>query len=401
MTSNLLWRPAGAVLALLAVLGPAHAQIAVAPVPNGIPGSGIRMGAVPGAAGALGTVPTVGGYALSTTPAGNPYLSTGSLAASPYGGYSLLTAPYTGGYIPPYSLPYYDYGRLDPYSGYLQGLASVTSATGQYYKDIQTARMTRYAANMAALDYARARIRFEREYESGRRRAWRDELAAEKVTALETARRDAPTSMITSGRALNELLKSVKAAGSLDRGAPVPLDDDVLRRINLLGKAPGNAGMLRNGGKLTWPSGLMEDAFSKDRDLINRNLEAAVKSIKDGAPADDRELVAARKELNSAFDNLQKNLNDSTATLPIGQYLEAKRYLAQLKDAITALRDPQAKNFLDNTWSAKGRTVAELVDYMRDKGLEFNAATPGDEAAYASLYDSLRRFERSMTSGQP
>ncbi|MBY0231987.1 MAG: hypothetical protein K2W96_22110, partial [Gemmataceae bacterium] len=68
----------------------------------------------------------------------------------------------------------------------------------------------------------------------------------------------------------------------------------------------------------------------------------------------------------------------------------------QLKEAITALRDPNVKKHLDNTWNAKGDTVQKLVDHMRKEGLSFNAAAPGDEAAYASLYYALRAFEAGL-----
>lgn len=398
--SNLNWRATLTVIALLAAVASARAQIAVAP--GAMPGAGIRPVLPPGAVGA-GGVGAVPDYALSTVGGGNPYYSTGSLSVSPYGGYSLSTGgPFNGGFIPPYSLPYYNWGmRMDPYSGYLQGLASVTSATGQYYKDIQQARITRYQANMAALDFARARLRFERDYEAGRWRAYREDLASEKRTALQAAR-DASTQGILSGTALNELLKSAKSAGSLSRGVNIPLDEDVLRRINLSDKATsGNAGMLKDGGKLSWPSGLTEKEFTAERDRLSRNLEAAVKTIKDGKSPDE----ATLKDLRADFDELSRKLNDNASSdepLPVSQYLDAKRYLGQLRNALTALRDPKAKNYLDNTWNAKGRTVAELIDYMRREGLTFNAATPGDEAAYSSLYDSLRRFERSLTSaGQP
>jgi hypothetical protein len=291
-----------------------------------------------------------------------------------------------------------------PYSGYLQGLASVTAATGQYYRDIQSARITRYQANMAGLDFARARLKFERDYEAGKWRAYREDLASEKRTALDNARRGASDGKVWSGDALNELLKSAKSAGSLSRGVNIPLDDDVLRRINLSDKtSSGNAGMLRDGGKLNWPSGLDEKEFSDERERLSRNLEAAVKSIKAGK--DLKDLKSTLKDLKDDFDALERKLNENASSdqaLPVQQYLDGKRYLAQLRNALTALRDPKAKKYLDNTWNAKGHTVAELIDYMRKEGLTFNAATPGDEAAYSSLYDAMRRFERSlMAADQP
>ncbi|MBY0232797.1 MAG: adenylosuccinate synthetase, partial [Gemmataceae bacterium] len=147
-------------LALAAVLTlPVQAQIAVAPGGVGGVAAFGGVGLRPGGA-------AIGGFGLSTVGgAGNPFFGTGSLSTSPFAGpYGLSTVPYTGNYIPPYAQPYYDLStlsRLDPYSGYLQGLAAVTSATGQYHKAIQEAKITREQSRQMAYDTMRKRVQFE------------------------------------------------------------------------------------------------------------------------------------------------------------------------------------------------------------------------------------------------
>ena len=64
--------------------------------------------------------------------------------------------------------------------------------------------------------------------------------------------------------------------------------------------------------------------------------------------------------------------------------------------AIEALSDANASKYLNNTWSAKGKNVAELVNFMKREGLWFAAATPGDEAAYNAMYLALRAFEAGV-----
>ena len=75
------------------------------------------------------------------------------------------------------------------------------------------------------------------------------------------------------------------------------------------------------------------------------------------------------------------------------------RFLRQVNSAITALSDPAVVKYYNNTWAAKGRNVAELVDYMTQQGLTFAEATEGDEGAYQSLYEALRTFEAGMQEG--
>jgi hypothetical protein len=58
----------------------------------------------------------------------------------------------------------------------------------------------------------------------------------------------------------------------------------------------------------------------------------------------------------------------------------ARQYLDQLGSAVTALHDPNAANYFNQTWTAKGRNVAELVENMRKNGLDFAPAAPAPAA---------------------
>jgi hypothetical protein len=292
------------------------------------------------------------------------------------------------GWFPPYN--------LDPNAQYLQGIASLTVATGQYWKDIQTARITREQARQMSIDTARKRIQFEAWYESLKPRT-QDLVDSAVRTELEEARKDPPMSRVWSGAALNSLLNSIRKMGRLSRGPNVNLEEDTLRHINLASPAmPGSVGMLRDGGKITWPLGLKEKQFDDLRDRLARNLEQAVESAKGRGDVESRLL----KDITVDFTALRDKVNDSQDDLPITQYLEARRFMSQLGDAVRALRDPKIKNYFNNTWNAKGRTVAELVDNMSREGLVFAPAAPGDEAAYSALYYALRNFEAGLALAQ-
>src|SRR5262249_15522461 len=104
------------------------------------------------------------------------------------------------------------------------------------------------------------------------------------------------------------------------------------------------------------------------------------------------------RSIRQDYKSIADKLSDSADDLDAGQYIAAKRYLNQLKASIDALSSPKAKNYFGN-WTAKGKTVAELVANMKKEGLTFAPAAPGEEAAYNALYLALRNFDSSLASG--
>jgi hypothetical protein len=77
-------------------------------------------------------------------------------------------------------------------------------------------------------------------------------------------------------------------------------------------------------------------------------------------------------------------------------WIDAKGFLSQFNDALKALQQPEAGQFLKGTFAAKGKTVAELVKYMKDNGLKFAPAAqavPGCRQAYLTLFQYLRDYD--------
>jgi len=337
-------------------------------------------------------------YALSTIAGNSPYQqSTGSLGNSPY---SLSTTGSTG--APPY-VPPYSYGGYGAYGGYqdplgsaLQGTAALTSAAGQFQKNLQEARISRETSRQMSLDTTRRRIELERWYESTRPTAQqlRDREAAQ---ALESARKDAPEADVNSGRALNVLLNSIQKNGQLNLGPNVPLDEDTLKNVNIAGaSAVGNVGMLKDVTKISWPEALQDSAYDDARKRVNQNLALAVTTLKDGDPVPDNAL----RDLRAGYKTMSDKLNDDTNELSAAQYIEARRFLNQLNQAIRALGDKNVVKYFNKQWTPKGENVAELVAHMSKEGLNFAAATPGDQAAYKALYLAMRQFEAGLATAQ-
>jgi len=352
------------------------------------------FGGSPFVGGGLPTGPALSPYSISTLAAGSPLTGYPSLGASPYGAYggaggdySLSTVPGASSAMPYGGYPPYTY--IPPGAATLFGLSSLLNAEGQYQNQIQQARLLREQSYQATMETAKKRVEFERWYEEFGKPTALKMAAKEKATDLEWARTDASNVDIWSGKTLNVLLRSIQSLGALKFGPNLPLDEDSLKAINLSAGFRGNVGMLRNDGNLTWPLSLQEAQFTELRDRLTKNIRHAVSDLKGKEPVPS----ATLKDITNDFKALNDKLSDSADDLSTGQYIEAKRYLNQLSLAVRALSDPKAVNYFNNTWTAKGKNVAELVANLTRDGLVFAPAAPGDEPAYNALYQALRAFE--------
>jgi hypothetical protein len=371
-----------------------------------------QMIAMPGNLNAAASVNALAGvgvnpYALSTMaglnanavlglPMVNPYLnSTAGLGANRY---SMSTSPYgmSGGYGYPYMLNLGRFGgALYGYGYALQGNASLTRANAQYWKDIQTAALQREGVRQETLNTARRRIEFEQWYDSVRPTAV-SMRTRQMATDLDSARRAATDTDILSGRALNTLLGSIQKSGKISSGPNLPLDEDIAGKINVTGGTNGNVGLLKDGGKLTWPEGFHDARFDEPRKRLTRNIALAVQTLKDGDAVRPDLITDIRGDAKTIAQTLDDTAND----LSPPQYIEARRFLRRLDAGITALADPRVVNYFNNNWRARGKNVAELVTHMTNNGLLFAPASPGDEAAYRAVFQALRAYESGVQFAQ-
>ncbi len=402
MTSSGRFAPA-ALAVLVALVGQSEAQPPSGITPRYSPPGGVSPSYNTSVVGTpSGSVPP---YAIGY----NPY------SAGPgYGAPAPTIAPST--FVPPaptgygisssaYGAPVYGYagygaGGYGPGSrvaGALYGQAAVISSTGDYYKSIQDARLGREQARQAAVTTRRMILQEEMDYERMRPTAatLRDR---EIKTDLNWARRGAYDNTIWSGQTLNVLLQSCLRASSFTRGPTVPLDESVLKHINLKDKSQrGNIALLNEGnGKLRWPTGLQEEVFDEPRDRLTANLEKAAKQLgESGDPPNIKTMRALRADLKTMTEKLDSGVEG----LSPSDYVRSKSYLNKVRGAVTALSDPTVMASMDRSWARSVRTVGELVDHMRAKGLEFaSAGAQTENAAYSSLYHSLRQYEIGLST---
>jgi hypothetical protein len=320
-----------------------------------------------------------------------------------------LSSPYLGspgiGSMSSNSTPFYPLGGLgyynpyiglsNPYAGVLTGAANVTAANGQYLIQTQQARVTQQQANQASLD-TRRRIVDQLRYERSITPTPEDLRLQDIETSLSRARHSPPLTEVLNGDALNSLfniLNRQQQAGN--RGPRVDLNEDMLLRINLTPQGTaGNAGLLQKDGKdLRWPLALQRPEFRDARKVITDAIPDAIQQIKFTGEAKLPVLESIKSALTS-----MKELVSNSKEMTWQESLDSLRYLNSLNDAYKALQSPDAKNFFNDRWQAKGKTVAELIDNMSKSGLRFAPAAPGEDsaAAYRALLDRLTAYDDGM-----
>jgi hypothetical protein len=295
------------------------------------------------------------------------------------------------GFSPWAVVPYY--GSWNPYAGVLSGYADLISASGQYWNDIQRARILREQSRREAMRTNQMRLQQEIEYERMRPTAL-SMRARQQHTDIEWARRFAPNTEIWSGRTLNVLLRSAIDSGRVDSGPNIPLDSDTLKGINLRERgSAGNVGLLKNGPKLQWPMALQEPWFDAARASFAKNLDEALRQL----PSSEGLQRKTFRALEADLKKLNRILEENVSNLSTSDWIRGRRYLNELRDVVRGLSDPRVRVSFDRSWVNKVDSVGGLVRYMKDKGLEFApAAAPGHYPRYTSLYYSLRSFEMAV-----
>jgi hypothetical protein len=312
------------------------------------------------------------------------------------------TRPYeysggVGGTYPTYPAYNYDFYGL-------QGAAQVIESQGKYMMDAEWARVIREQANQANLKTQKEKFDLQRYIEDNTPK-WSDYQKKILAKRLERIREAATPGEIFSGSALNLLMNElgVKQFKKVEMGVIPPLSKEVLSHLNVT--APGNngnMGLLREmalslakseKGKepaLVWPIALRQILTDEDMKKVQGNTWQLLKVV--AAGENGLNLYA---DLDLAVEKMREGLKAQVLMVPTDQYLEAKRFLNELRDAIRILQNPTAvKQYLDyQSFAAKDRTVTEVIDHIIRNGLAFAPATQGDEFAYQAMYSSLASYD--------
>jgi len=279
-------------------------------------------------------------------------------------------------------------GYGDPYGGYLNGVANVIGATGQYVNSIEQAKMTQERAYQARVD-TRRKVIEQLMWEQANKPSYTDVQKKIAKLKLERSQNASPHS-IQSGDALNILLDDLRKSPNKKANLPaIPLEEDVLNQVNIAG-GKGNLGLLRK-TPLNWPMALRDDETKKLRQELDALALLANEDVANGKEVNQGTL----KDIRNSLAEMRKRLTEKKDDLATGQFIEAKRFLNSFDDALLALKDGDAAKYRQfKDFVGKGnKSVQDLVEYMTNKGLRFAPAVAGDDAAYQALYSALAAYD--------
>jgi hypothetical protein len=289
--------------------------------------------------------------------------------------------------------------------GFLSGAADVINANGNYQIQQQDARLKFEDWQQSKLQ-TRQRTIQEWQWEQQQRPTWLDQKAQLQTANLQIARNDPPLADVWSGKTLNVLLKAFQQGlNSGLAGPPVTVDQAMLAHIRLTdGQTSTGVGLLKDGGKLTWPVALGGPDFATDRKRIDGFMLQAAQQAggKDGV--DPATIGSLEKAVNTLETNLREQIRADEITPT--RSVQGKRYVTELRDTIRLLQDPNVTAYLTGQRTPQGRTVPEVVQYVLKQGLSFAPATRGDEQAYTALYNAFLAYDGGMQAlaasrGQP
>jgi hypothetical protein len=279
----------------------------------------------------------------------------------------------------------------------LQGAASLTSAQGAYWNQIEQARIAREQSYQASIETAKQRVEFQKWYEQNRPTAL-TMAATAKASALNWARNDAEDTQIWDGRALNVLLQSILTAFNPTAGPNIGLDQTTVRGLNLmLPSSRGSLALAKNGGKIAWTETLEGSAFDDARNGFSQQFAEGIKTALGGNTAP----LVQIKILQDQLKILNSTLDDQVQDISPTAYIDSRRLLNQLKYAIQGLSNPLLCATCSDKWKKQIHTVADVVKYCMDNGMQFGPAVAGgDYPAYIAFYYAIRNYERGIWQTQ-
>jgi hypothetical protein len=191
-----------------------------------------------------------------------------------------------------------------------------------------------------------------------------------------------------SATALNILLADLQQLQAQGIAGPeTALDEEGLQHINVVvGRSYGHVAVLRDDGRIRWPDALTGPEFARERNLISSLAPKAVEATKRAETID-------LGEMTGALAVMQYKLASHISDMPMPAYIRVKRFLTSLGDAVRLLRQPDAGNYFNQTYAAKGKNVAELVQHMTQLNLRFAPAMEGDEPFYKVLHQALAKYD--------
>jgi hypothetical protein len=331
--------------------------------------------------------PTTPGTPGSYETGGNVYTPFNPLGggSSFSGAGSSLPNPF-----PPY--PWYPQYYMDPVGSYLYGSSAVIGSVGQFQMNQESAQILHQMALQKDIETKKMLFDLERYIKENTPTFTDVQMQIAKET-LKRILQNATPGEIWNGKALNILLNDLKKQPDVDKVvAAGKIPESTLRQLNIASPTGASLGILKDKGRFNWPIALLDDKIvpKEQRDAVQLQAEQLVTKAFNGTL--DANLY---KDLKANIAMIREKLISQVLTMDTAPYLQAKNFLDNFDSALSALtQSSQAVAYLEYLNFIKGgRTMPELVTYMKNNGLIFAPASPGDEPAYDALYSSLASYD--------
>lgn len=331
---------------------------------------------------------------LMTSPYGPAVGTIGTIGTSPYAPDNPAANPFYGSYILP-----------DPYGGYLRGAADVTNANGRFLVQTQQALQIKEQTRTMMIDNRR-KLFDEWLYERANTPTGEEERMRAQQQRLMRAMNDPTVNEISNGQTLNELLRQaqkIQAALGSRQGPTVPVEPFVLARLSLTtGRGNNNTALLKDEGNITWPSGLRDLLPAQESQELREAAQNSFRKAFDEVKAGGQPGPGTLRDFNMTLTRLQNMVRQNAIEMTTTNFVEARRFIDQLRGASQFLERPNAAEELGSSLRPQGKDVGEVVQFMSNRGLFFAPAGPGAEGAYTAMHRGLVSFitQASFASGQ-
>jgi hypothetical protein len=369
-------------------------------------------------------------------PAWLPYLA-------PYAAPAVFP-PYMGGggYIPPYIPPAWGggYGGINPYSagyggitsnvysagggggggtnpylssyaygggGYganpavgpgvtLMGTADVMRAYGTVITSQEQARMMREQYYQAQLETRKKKFDLAM-YIKANTPTPTEEAARVTKLQLQRIQQSSNPAEIADGRSLNFLLDDIAKHPGKTPVSEIPLDEGTLQHLNIrpAGSATYSLGLLRDGGKLRWPTALIELIPAETRKEMEARSQALAQNAIAGKEPDPNAIRDLRGQIDRADEQLRKRANHFDTP----DYTAATRFIDDLRAGLRGISSRGASTQVQFQQLAQKGSINNLSDLVRTmvaRGWRFGPALPEDEPAYRALYSGLVSYDVAL-----
>ena len=337
--------------------------------------------------------PMLGGYGGI-----NPYLAGGYGGGGNIYSYGGSSSGGSNPYLSSYAMGGYGYGA-NPAVGpgvTLMGTADAMRAYGTVITSQEQARIMREQYYQERLKTKRAKFDFDMYIKANTPTPTevQERIGKEQLRRIQTNSNPAE---IVDGRALNFLLDDIAKHPGKAPVSDIPLDEDALQHLNIrpAGTNRFSLGLLRDGGKLTWPTALIEMLPADVRKEMSARAETLAQNAINKKDPDPNAIRDLRGQIDKAQNQLLKKANDFDTP----DYTAARRFLSELEGAVRAIssRDAAAQvQFQQMVTNKDIRNLADLVKAMVARGWRFGPALPSDEPQYRALYSALVAYDVSL-----